>query len=165
VSLPADPLRVVLDTNVLLAGLVSRSSASQKVVDCLQTRKVIPLISPPVLAEYRAVLLHPAIAAKFPKLTSRRVELALHRLRYVGDEYRNVRVRFELERDPRDAMFVELAIAGAATHLVTMDGDLLSLPNSRTDAGKRFRQRLSGLTVQTPQSFIQEWGHAWGHCL
>jgi putative PIN family toxin of toxin-antitoxin system len=75
--LPAAPLRLVLDTNVLLAGLVSQSSASEQVVDSLQARKAVPLLSPPVLAEYRAVLLHPAIAAKFANLTPRRVELAL----------------------------------------------------------------------------------------
>jgi putative PIN family toxin of toxin-antitoxin system len=159
---PTDTLRLVLDTNVLLAGLVSKSSASQKVVDSLHSRKAIPLLSPPVLAEYRAVLLHPAITAKFANLTLRRAELALHRLRYVGDEYRTIRVNFELERDPRDAMFVELAIAGEATHLVTMDPDLLTLPAARTDAGKRFRQRLPQITVQTPQRFIEEWGEALG---
>lgn len=110
--MPTHTLRLVLDTNVLLAGLVSKSSASQKVVDSLQARKMIPLLSPPVLTEYRAVLLHPAITAKFANLTPGRVELAIRRLRYVGDEYRTIRVKFELERDPRDAMFVELAIAG-----------------------------------------------------
>lgn len=154
---------MVLDTNVLLAGLVSQSSASQKAVDSLQARKAIPLLSPPLLAEYRAVLRHPAIVARFPNLTARRVEMALHRLRYVGDEYRTVRARFELERDPRDAMFVELAIEGDATHIVSMDPDLLSLSTARTDAGKRFRQRLPRLTVQTPQAFIEEWGRAFGY--
>lgn len=161
--MPAAPRRLVLDTNVLLAGLVSQSSASQKLVDSLQRRRAIPLLSPPVLGEYRAVLLHPAIAAKFPNLTPRRVEWALRRLRYIGNEYRPVRARFEFPRDPRDAMFVELAIAGAATHLVTMDPDLLSLPTSRTDAGKRFRQRLPQLAVQPPQSFIKVWAEDLGH--
>jgi uncharacterized protein len=160
--LPTDPLRLVLDTNVLLAGLVSKSSASQKVVDSLQARKAIPLLSSAVLVEYRAILLHPVIREKFANLTSRRVELALHRLRYVGDVYRNIRVRFELERDPRDAMFVELAIAGEATHIITMDADLLSLPTARTDAGKRFRHRLPRIIVQTPQSFIETWGRDFG---
>jgi putative PIN family toxin of toxin-antitoxin system len=158
----SEPLRLVLDTNVLLARLVSKSSASQKVVDSLQSRKAIPLISPPVMAEYREILQHPAIAAKFPALTPRRIELALHRLRYLGDEYRTPRVRFELQRDPRDAMFVELAIVGDATHIVTMDPDLLTLPTARTDAGKRFRQRLSQVTVQTPQAFIEQWATALG---
>lgn len=161
--MPTVALRLVLDTNVLLAGLVSKSSASQKVVDSLQARTAIPLVSPPVLAEYRAVLLHPAIAAKFPNLTPRRVGLALHRLRFVGDEYRTIRARFELERDPRDAMFVELAIAGDATHIVSMDADLLTLPTARSDAGRRFRQRLPHLAVLTPQSFIEEFGRALGY--
>jgi predicted nucleic acid-binding protein len=59
-------------------------------------------------------------------------------------------------------MFVELAIAGEATHLITMDPDLLTLPTARTDAGKRFRQRLPNLSVQTPQSLIEEWGRTFG---
>jgi putative PIN family toxin of toxin-antitoxin system len=155
--LSTEPLRLVLDTNVLLAGLVSKSSASQKVVDVLQARKAIPLLSPPVLAEYRVVLSHPAITSRFPELTQRQIELALHRLRYIGDEYRKMRVKFQFQRDPRDAMFIELAIAGDATHLLTMDADLLSLPTARTDAGRRFRQRLPRLTLETPQSFVQNW--------
>lgn len=152
--MPTDTLRLVLDTNVLLAGLVSKSCASQKVVDSLQARKAIPLLSPQVMAEYRAVLSHLAFASKFPNLTLRRVELALRRPRYVGDEYRTVRVKFELERDPRDAMFVELAIAGEATHLVTMDADLLTLPTARTDSGKRFRQRLANTTAPSERRLM-----------
>ena len=60
-GVPTDTLRLALDTNVLLAGLVSKSSPSRKVVDCLQARKGIPLLSPPVLPEYRAVLLFGAV--------------------------------------------------------------------------------------------------------
>jgi predicted nucleic acid-binding protein len=71
-------------------------------------------------------------------------------------------VRFELERDPRDAMFVELAIAGEATHLITMDANLLSLPTTHTDAAKRFRRRLPRLIVQTPQSFAESWAQSFG---
>jgi putative PIN family toxin of toxin-antitoxin system len=160
--LPGSSLRLLLDTNVLLAGLVSESSASQKVVDSLKVRKVVPLISPPVMAEYRAVLLHPMILARFAHLTPRRVALALHHLRYIADEYRTVGVKFEFPRDPRDAMFVELAIVGAATHIVTLDLDLLSLPTARTDAGKRFRQRLRAIEVLEPGTFIDQYGRSLG---
>lgn len=155
--MPATSLRLVLDTNVLLAGLVSKSSASQKTVDGLAARKVIPLVSSQVFAEYRHVLLSPIIISRFPNLTPRRVESVLHRLRYIGDEYRTTRISFDFERDPRDAKFIELAIVGQATHLLTLDDDLLSLTTSRTEAGKRFRQRLPALEVQTPQAFIEEW--------
>jgi uncharacterized protein len=148
------PFRVVLDTNVLLAGLVSENSASQRVVDALMDRKIIPLFSTPTLAEYKAVLLHPAITARFPEFTPRRVAMALHRFRYVGEEIAIGRVKFEFPRDPRDAMFVELAIAGGATHIVTLDPDLLSLPGGRTDASKRFRQRLRRVSVLRPGPFL-----------
>ena len=140
----------------MLAGLVSANSASQRVVDALMDRKAVPLVSAPVLAEYQAVLLHPAITARFPDLTPRRVAMALHRFRYVADEIAMGRVRFEFPRDPQDAMFVELAIAGGATHIVTLDPDLLSLPNGRTDASRRFRQRLRGVAVARPGPFLDE---------
>lgn len=148
------PFRVVLDTNVMLAGLVSASSASQRVVDALMERKAIPLVSYAVMAEYRAILLHPAITARFPDLTQRRVAMALHRFQYGTDEIATGRVKFEFPRDPKDAMFVELAIAGGATHIVSLDPDLLSLPLGRTEASRRFRQRLRGVSVLRPGGFL-----------
>ena len=161
--MPATPLRLVLDTNVLLAGLVSgESSASRKVVDALEARKAVPLLSSTVLAEYRAVLLHPAIAARFQNLTPERVGLILYRLRYIADEYNAIRARFEFPRDPRDAPFVELAIAGSATHIVTLDPDLLSLPTYRTDAGRRFRQRLPKVSVLRPGALLDQQAKALG---
>jgi putative PIN family toxin of toxin-antitoxin system len=160
--LSGSSLRLVLDTNVLLAGLVSESSASQKVVDALQDRRAIPLVSATVLAEYRAVLLHPEIVARFPNLTPRRVAMALHRLSYIRDEYRNVRVKFDFPRDPRDAKFIELAIVGDATHIITFDTDLLSISSARTDAGKRFRQRLPNVRVLQPGAFIDALGRLVG---
>jgi len=108
------------------------------------------------MSEYRAVLLHPDILSRFSELTPKRVISALHRLRYVADEVDSSSVRFELPRDPNDAMFVELAIAGSATHIVTLDADLLTLPNSRADAGKRFRQRLRKTTIVRPGEFIAQ---------
>jgi predicted nucleic acid-binding protein len=80
--------------------------------------------------------------------------MVLHRLRYVADEFHTERVKFEFPRDPKDAIFLELAIAGAATHIVTLDRDLLSLPGGRTDASKRFRQRLADVEILAPGDFL-----------
>jgi len=44
--------------------------------------------------------------------------------------------------------------ASLATHIITLDADLLSLPTSRNDAGKRFRQRLRGVKIQKPVDFL-----------
>jgi putative PIN family toxin of toxin-antitoxin system len=47
-------------------------------------------------------------------------------------------------RDPKDNKFLELAVSGGATHLITGDGDLLELHPFR------------GIAIVTPQSFLTE---------
>ena len=150
----ASLFRLVVDTNVLLAGLASESSASQRIVDALTERRVIPLLSQAVLSEYRAVLMHADVTARFANLTGSRVAMALHKLRYVADVYAP-RTKFDFARDPRDAKFIELAIAGRATHILTMDADLLSLVTGRTEAARRFRQRLPDIKVVRPGELIE----------
>jgi predicted nucleic acid-binding protein len=47
-------------------------------------------------------------------------------------------------RDPQDNKFLELAVSGLATHLITGDGDLLALHPFR------------GIAIVTPQGFLAE---------
>ena len=137
-----DPsLCVVIDTNTVLRGLVGAGSASEAVLEAAESRLFVPLLSKPVLDEYREILLDPELRESLPRLTPQRVELTLRRLRFVADVVTTARVHFELPRDPRDAKFIELAIAGRASHLITFDKDLLTLSGSRADAGRRLRQR------------------------
>lgn len=105
-------------------------------------RAFIPLLSKPVIDEHRAVLLDEAIGERFPEINRTLVDLTIRRLPFVGDYVRLPHAGFLLRRDPRDAKFVELAIGLKATHIVSSDQDLLSLPSDRGDAGRRFRQRL-----------------------
>jgi predicted nucleic acid-binding protein len=51
---------------------------------------------------------------------------------------------------------LELAIEGSASHLVTFDNDLLSLPLGHGDPAKRFRQRLPALRILRPAEFLRE---------
>ena len=119
-------------------------------------RQVRLLLSNPVLDEYRDVLGDPVVQGRYPGITSTEIARVLDGLRFVSTYIRRSPVRFEYDRDPDDAMFIELAIAGAATHIISHDKDLLSLPTSRTDAGKRFRQRLPGVKVQDAATFVRE---------
>lgn len=153
--MPATSIRLVADTNVILRGLLNARSASGRVLELIEQRRVVVLVSNPVLSEYRTVLTDPAIINRYPVLTLERVEVALRRFRYVGDYLRVVRTKFEFARDPRDAMLLELAISGKATDLVSNDNDLLSLPSAHTDAAKRLRQRLPGLRIANPPAFLQ----------
>lgn len=155
--MPTSSLRLVVDTNVVLRGLLNTRSASGKVLEVIENRSAVLLLSKPVLTEYRAVLTDPVIVERYPELTIDQVEVALRRFRYFGDYLRVVRASFEFARDPRDAMLIELAISGKATHLVSLDNDLLSLPSAHTDAAKRLRQRLPSLRTLFPAEFLNEY--------
>jgi putative PIN family toxin of toxin-antitoxin system len=144
-----------VDTNVVLRGLLNIRSASGQIVDAVDRRSVLILVSKPVLAEYQAVLSDPAVVDRFPELTVEKVEIALRRFRFVGEFLREVRARFEYPRDPRDEKLIELAIEGRATDIVSGDDDLLSLPTARGDAARRFRQRLPTVRVVRPAEFLR----------
>jgi predicted nucleic acid-binding protein len=105
------------------------------------------------------VLTGPELGQRFPAVSRDRVELILARLRFVADHVRASRVHFDFPRDPKDEKFIELAIAGRATHIVTTDHDLLDLADRQDDASKRFRQRLPRAAVITPAEFVNRHGH------
>ena len=154
---PRPLFRIVLDTNVLLRGLVAEGSAAARILAAAEQRLFIPLLSRPVISEYRNVLIDPELRERFASLSDRRIEVTISRLRFVGDYLRTVRVRFSGLRDPGDEKFIELAINGNATHLLSSDDDLLSLATSHTDAAKRFRQRLSQVEVLDPGEFLSRY--------
>ena len=92
--MPGAALRVILDTNTLLRGLVSPDSAAAEVLRGAERRQFVPLLSKPVLDEYRAVLSDAGITRRFPVITPRGIEIILHRLRFVSDYVRSPRVTF-----------------------------------------------------------------------
>jgi putative PIN family toxin of toxin-antitoxin system len=141
---------------VLLSGLVSRNSAAQRIVDAVSRRRFVPLVSSDVMTEYHRVLIHPVVRDRFPRLSLDLVAKVLLRMRYLADVIDTRSTHFLLPRDPLDAKFIELAIAGRATHLISLDDDILSLQESPNDAGRRFRQRLPHLVVQRPAEFVED---------
>jgi putative PIN family toxin of toxin-antitoxin system len=149
------PIRVVLDTNVLLRALVNRASRSREVVAACETRKAIAILSKPLLDEYRRVLIH--LQERDESITQFAIQAQLRKLQYLGEYVRGVNVSFPFSRDPTDAKLIELAIEAEATHIVTYDADLLSLPTSRSEAGKRFRQRLRSISVARPEELIRQY--------
>jgi len=152
----ADLFRIVLDTNSLLAGLANRNAASGRVLDHCEKRRALLLLSRPVQAEYRRVLGSAEMIRRNPQITHEAVELVLRRLRYIGEYLSQAKARFRFDRDPDDEPFIELAIDGTATHIVTSDNDLLSLSTGHDDAARRFRQRLPGTRVLRPAAFLRE---------
>jgi putative PIN family toxin of toxin-antitoxin system len=156
-------LRLILDTNTLLRGLAKPGSASGRLVTAVEERKVLLLTSTRVVDEYRLILMDPIILSRYPQLSVTAVEASIRNLVYLSEDFRLIRTRFEFPRDPKDEKFLALAIAGRATHLISFDKDLLSLPTSHSEAAKRLRQRLPSLRIEMPGEFLQRHGREIGY--
>ena len=85
------------------------------------------LVSDACIEELREVLTRPSLQRKFPSLSISAVQDFLNRIHACSVYSVNSANVFVLERDPKDAKYVDLAIAAKADFLVTRDKDLLYL--------------------------------------
>jgi putative PIN family toxin of toxin-antitoxin system len=118
-------MRVVIDTNVLLSGLIRPRGAPGAVVRALRDGRIVPVLSRPMLEEVEAVLSRPWLQARYG-LDPAAVETVL-RFLVVRGELVEPTVTVRRCRDPRDDMFLEAAVSASADRLVTGDKDLLAL--------------------------------------
>lgn len=119
------PLRVVLDTNVVLSALVfGGGGVAGRLRGLWQQGQFVPLISTATAQELVHVLAYP----KFGLSRVEQEELLADYLPWTA----TVRItqpppRMPVCRDPLDAPFLHLAVAGKAHMLVSGDKDLLAL--------------------------------------
>jgi putative PIN family toxin of toxin-antitoxin system len=117
-------VRAVLDTNVVVSALLFGGGRPGQVRAAWQQGVFVPLASANTINELVRVLAYP----KFRLAPDERDELLADYLPWIEA----VRVpdpapRVPACRDPADAMFLHLAVAGRAACLVTGDADLLAL--------------------------------------
>lgn len=108
--------RVVVDTNVVVAGLRNRGGASHWILRAVHDGLLIPLLSVPLLLEYEEVLKRSAL---LPHLAPSDVDAFLDFWCARGVEQRIFFDWRPLLQDPDDDMLVELAVAGRADFLIT----------------------------------------------
>ena len=118
------PRRIVLDTNVVLSALVFGGGAAGRLRGLWQQKAFVPLASTATAQELVRVLTYP----KFGLSAAEQDELLADYLPCTA----TVRIpqpppRVPVCRDPLDAPFMHLAVAGKAHMLVSGDRDLLAL--------------------------------------
>ena len=117
--------RAVLDTNVLVSALLFRSGRLSWLRQAWQTMALRPVMAKPTTEELLRVLAYP----KF-RLTSADVEALLEELlpwvEVFAAPIPSVVKRWTV-RDPKDQIFLDLALAAGVDLLVTGDADLLVL--------------------------------------
>jgi putative PIN family toxin of toxin-antitoxin system len=109
-------VRVVLDTNILVAALQSKRGASNAVLSKVGTSAFQIALSVPLMFEYEDVLSRPEFA-----FDPAHVDAVLDYLAAVGLEQQ---IRFlwrPFLKDPKDDMVLELALNAGCSHVVTFN--------------------------------------------
>jgi putative PIN family toxin of toxin-antitoxin system len=106
-------MRAVLDTNVLVSGLLKPHGNERLVLALALRRKFVALVSEPIWTEYEAVLRRPEL-----KLQAAEVDQTLAELRKVADRISPTRA-VTASPDESDNRFLECAVTGGADYLVT----------------------------------------------
>ena len=115
-------MRLVLDTNVLISAILSPNSISAKILNWGEDNGVI-LYSAATLNEVLSVLGR----SKFSKYIDHDdIDGLSIRIKTVW-LFVEILNQVQLCRDPKDDKFIDLALNGKASHLITGDSDLLVL--------------------------------------
>jgi hypothetical protein len=132
-------LRIVIDTGVVVSAVLLPRSVPRQAFDLAATRGRL-LVSDETIAELDEVLRRRKFDKYVPE--SRRLEL-LSALVQEADVIDVVDVVSDC-RDPKDNKFLELALSGRASHIVTGDSDLLVL------------HPFHGIAIVRPQLFLAD---------
>lgn len=114
------------------------------------------LVSGETFSELRDVLSRPVIRSKFRTLTPIMVESLLQRYFLASRLVDLVPPMVMLERDRKDEPYLNLAIAGRATHLITRDRDLLDISSPANAAHEQVRGLAPSLRIVDPADWLRE---------
>lgn len=112
-------MKVLLDTNVLVAAFVSHGSCHELLEHCFHHHEIV--LSHGMLEEFRDVL-----SRKF-RFTRAEVRESVHVLRLMVDLLDPQPLEKPVCRDPDDDRVLATAVTGEAACIVTGDKDLLTL--------------------------------------
>lgn len=133
-------MRVVLDTNVLVSGLLNPHGAPGRIVDLVLAGQVTPLYDDRILAEYGEVLARPEFGFDVGD-----VRVLLDYLRGSCEFVIAEPLAVALP-DADDLVFLEVAVAGTADALVT--------------GNRRHFTPLRGshaVPIESPDRFLRRW--------
>jgi putative PIN family toxin of toxin-antitoxin system len=137
-------MRIVLDTNVLVSGLLNPDGAPGRLLDLILVGELQVLYDDRILAEYSDVLERPQFS--FPPDLTR---LIVGYFRLFGESVTALPLPFESLPDPDDNPFSGVAISGNADMLVT--------GNQRHFADRRHFAGLEahGVNVLSPDALLE----------
>jgi putative PIN family toxin of toxin-antitoxin system len=131
-------VRVVIDTNVLVSGLLSPYSASAEVVRLAVAGALVPLYDARILGEYRELL----FAREF-EIDRDYGNQLLDAVEANGESVMALPLKKRLP-DADDEMFLEVAVSGVAEFIVTFNL-------------RHFPAKACDVPVAEPKVFLETW--------
>lgn len=130
-------MRIVLDTNVLVSGLLTPFGSSGEIVRMVSSGQLVLCFDARILSEYRNVLLRPRF-----QFNREHVASLLDYIQHFGQVHPTQPLPNPLP-DPDDEPFLEVAVAGEVCCLVT--GNKAHFPH----------RHLRGIRVFSPANFLK----------
>ena len=134
-------LRAVVDTNILVSGLVSPLGSPARIIHHWLQGDFLLLVSPVLLDELRRVLEYPRISNRLGWSPAERQRF-LDRLTKLALLTPGTLSLPGVTRDPKDDPVVACAVEGRADYIVSGDRDLLAL------------RIYQGVRIVTPCEFL-----------
>ena len=129
------PVRVVLDTNILISAAIQPAGIPANLIDAVALRALTLYVSEDILAEYREVLSRPKFARLNPGRVARLFTVLAAEAVMVQPPRRST-----ASRDEADNRFLECAEVADAEYLVTGNT-------------KHFPERYKATKIVTPRQF------------
>ena len=135
------PLRVVIDTNVLISGLFGlQNSPSAQLLAAFRRQRLILVTSPAIVEEVALVLARDRIVQR-THMEAAEQEAFISELVDRSELTSGRQLTIPVSRDIKDDKVLACALEGQVDYLITGDEDLLAL------------QAFAGITIATPGSF------------
>ena len=138
-------LRIAIDTNVIVSGILSRKGAPAQILIAWRERRFLLITSSAIIAEVGVVLQYPHIRKKYPLSdddVDHIISLLEHDALLVTGE---AEVTGSIPDDPKDEMVLACAVDGEADAIVSGDHHLIDLENFRDIPIMTARQFLDQL--------------------
>lgn len=138
------PPRIVVDTNIFIASILSSTGRNREVISACLLKKAIPLMSSALFLQYEDLLSRTKLMNKSPLTTMERNNLLASFISVT--EW--VKVYFLWRPnlpDEGDNHLIELALAGSAETIVT--NNIKDLAHGQL--------RFPNLKIQTPNQFLK----------
>ena len=137
-------MRVVLDTNTLVSGVISPTGPPRRLLDAVRSQSIERCSSATLSAELLDVLSRKKFAARLAQvgLTPQVIVVELRRLAYMATPQSVPRV---IDQDPDNDEVLACAVAGRAELIISGDRDLNSLGG-----------HYAGIPILTPTQAVRE---------